>query len=47
MTTQDSYNYNPVNKNNEIRDPKIFNYIPITEENKDYSKNIQLIKQYK
>lgn len=46
MTEQDIYYYNPSYKNNENRDPVIFNYIPITDEDKDYLKNIELIKKY-
>ena len=46
MTEQDIYYREPIYKNNENRDPKIFEYIPITDEDKDYMKNIELIKRY-
>ena len=46
MTEQDIYYRDPIYKNNEKRDPKIFIYIPITDEDKDYMKNIELIKRY-
>ena len=47
MAAQDIYYYNPTYKNNENRDPIIFNYIPITDEDNDYLQNIELIKKYR
>ena len=47
LTEQDIYYKNPIYKNNENRDPIIFKYIPITDVNKDYLLNIELIKKYK
>ena len=47
MTAQDIYYYNPTYKTHENKDPIIFNYIPITDEDKDYLKNIDLIKKYR
>ena len=44
MIAQDIYYYNPSFKNNENRDPIIFSYIPITDIDKNYLANIQLIK---
>ena len=47
MTAQDIFYYNPIYKNSDNRDPIIFNYIPITDLNKDYLANIDLIKKYR
>ena len=47
IVSQDIYYYNDNYKNNENRDPDIFNHIPITDEHKNYLANIQLIKRYK
>ena len=44
MLSQDIYYFNPAYKNNENRDPIIFNYIPITDIDKKYLVNIELIK---
>ena len=44
ILSQDIYYFNPSYKNNENRDPEIFSYIPITDENKNYKINIKLIK---
>ena len=48
IKTQDIYYYNSNFKNNINRDPSIFRYIPITDNNnnKEYHENIKLIKQF-
>ena len=45
MIKQDVYYSKPTNKNNDNRDPIIFSFIPITDEDKDYLNNIALIKK--
>ena len=45
MISQDIYYYSQIYKNSENRDPIIFSYIPITDRDKDYAKNIELIKK--
>ena len=45
IIAQDYYYRLPIYKNNEFRDPAIFNYIPITDIDKDYLSNIELIKK--
>ena len=47
IVAQDAYYFNSVYKTDEFRDPEIFKYIIITDENKDYKKIIGLIKKYK
>ena len=47
ITSQDIYYYNPIFKNNNNRDPKIFNYIPITDIDKNYLDNIKQIKDFR
>ena len=47
MMAQDIFYYNPLYKNSDNRDPSIFNYIPITDKNKDYLDNIESIKKYR
>ena len=46
MVSQDIYYYSPKFNKNENRDPIIFSYIPITDINKNYKQNIELIKKY-
>ena len=45
IISQDIYYYNPIFKSNENRDPIIFEYIPITDADQNYLKNIELIKE--
>ena len=45
ILSQDIYYFNPAFKNDKNRDPIIFKYIPITDRDKNYLKNVQLIKQ--
>ena len=45
MLSQDIYYYNEAFKNDSNRDPIIFKYIPITDSDKNYLKNVKLIKQ--
>ena len=47
MIKQDVYYSKPINKNNDKRDPVIFSFIPITDEDKDYLNNIALIKKHR
>ena len=47
IVSQDIHYFSPIYQNSMYRDPDIFKYIIITEENKDYLKIISLIKQYK
>ena len=44
ILSQDIYYYNNIYKNNENRDPNIFYYIPITDADKNYLINVNLIK---
>ena len=45
ISKQDIFYMNPIYKNNENREPEIFNYIPITDEDKNYLAYIELIKK--
>ena len=45
IANQDIFYMNPIYKNNENRDPQIFKYIPITDEDKNYLAYIDLIKK--
>ena len=47
MKTQDIYYYHEKYYNNELRDPIIFNYIPITNKDNNYLNNIELLKKNK
>jgi len=42
---KDIYYYSDVYKNNILRDPKIFKFIPITDKDKDYLNNIKLLNE--
>ena len=44
VTSQDIFYFSPRYKNSEKRDPIVFKYIPITNIDKEYLNNIQLIK---
>jgi hypothetical protein len=45
MKTQDIYYYHEKYYNNELRDPIIFNYIPIANKDNNYLNNIELLKK--
>ena len=47
ITVQDIYYRQPIYKNDENREPIIFKYIPITDDDEDYLSNIELMKKYR
>ena len=47
MISQDIYYYSPNYSRNAFRDPEIFKYIKITDEDENYLKTIDLIKKHK
>ena len=47
IVEKDIYYYNPIFKHNNKREPKIFQYIPITDIDNNYLYYISLIKKYK
>ena len=47
IISKDIYYYSPIFNKSEKRDPLIFRYIPITDIDKNYLKNIKLLKDYK
>ena len=47
ITSQDKFYCSPKYNRDDRRDPRIFNYIHITDEDKDYSNNLKLIEEKK
>ena len=47
ITSQDKFYCSPKFNRDDRRDPRIFNYIHITDEDKDYSNNLKLIEEKK
>ena len=47
ISRQDIFYFNPIYNKDINRDPMIFEYIPITDVDKNYLENIELIKERK